>query len=748
MSKPMLRRSTLGARLAALAEGYHDDARELFYELRKRPQIFEREIKFTVAANVSESLTGRVVKLLFGVVFRLAPLGTHRRKIVIEARNTLFHRGHPQPRRRDSNDVKFRVDPAHILFPFSRPENPRVSIIIPSYGDAQVTLNCLASISAARDCTTFEIIVIDDCSPENSGDILQDVAGIHLIQNRENIGFLLSVNTAAALARGEILVLLNNDVTVIDGWLDHLVATLDADTSVGAVGSKLLFPNGKLQEAGSLIYRDGSGANYGKWEDPTDDKYEFPREVDYCSAASLAIRRSLWEQIGGFDARYAPAYYEDTDLCFSIRAAGFSVWYQPLSLVVHAEGGSYGTDESPRKQQLMAANRESFLSKWSSALAAAHPPVDGVRRASWRSLRGRILIVDHQVPTCDRDSGSVRMWEITRILRELGFAVTFIAMTYGGTSEYIKQLRATGVEVICGSANTRKELSELGPELVAVVLSRPSQMWSFARYVREFAPSAHLFYDTVDLHFLREQRHFELEHNPAHLRASQFMRVVELGLAEMADTTIVVSNDERNLLNDLLPELSVAVISNIHRERDLGPIRSERDGLMFVGNFHHPPNLDAMRWFISEIFPLVTAALPQTILRIIGSGMPADLAVLSGPNIENLGWVKDLTPVYHRTAIAVAPLRFGAGVKGKIGEALSYGIPVVSTGVGVEGMHLHDGVDICVRENPASFAAAIVNILSDDAEWNALAVNGRRAIHEMLGVEPAKRRLEQLLIHN
>jgi glycosyltransferase involved in cell wall biosynthesis len=226
------------------------------------------------------------------------------------------------------------------------------------------------------------------------------------------------------------------------------------------------------------------------------------------------------------------------------------------------------------------------------------------------------------------------------------------------------------------------------------------------------------------------------------------MRVIELGLAEMADTTIVVSSAEEKLLNKLMPELSVAVVSNVHREQDLGPIRSERDGLMFVGNFHHPPNQDAMRWFVAEIFPLVTAALPQTMLRIIGSDMPTDIAALVGPNIENLGWVEDLAPVYHRTAIAVAPLRFGAGVKGKIGEALSYGIPVVSTGVGVEGMNLHDGVDICVRENPASFAAAIVSILSDDAEWNALAVNGRRAIHEMLGVEPAKRRLEQLLIHN
>jgi hypothetical protein len=165
MSKPRLRRSTLGARLAALSEGYHDDARELFYELRERPQIFEREIKFTVAANVSESLTRRVIRILFEVVLRLAPLGTYRRKIVINARRKLFHSGHSHPRLRYSNDMKLQIDPEHIEFPLPRPANPRVSLIIPSYGDAQVTLECLASISAASDRTTFEIIVIDDCSP-------------------------------------------------------------------------------------------------------------------------------------------------------------------------------------------------------------------------------------------------------------------------------------------------------------------------------------------------------------------------------------------------------------------------------------------------------------------------------------------------------------------------------------------------------------------------------------------------------
>ncbi len=210
-----------------------------------------------------------------------------------------------------------------------------VSVIIPVFNQLQFTQSSLASIQDNQADQSLEVIVVDDSSTDGTEETLPRIPGLVYLRNEENVGFVASCNRGAAKARGNYLVFLNNDTVVTAGWLSALHETFQFEPHAGLVGSKLIYPDGRLQEAGGIIWRDGSGWNRGKFDDPEKPEYNFLREVDYCSAASLMIPRSLFHELGGFDPQYAPGYYEDTDIAFKVRSRGLKVLYQPLSQVIH-----------------------------------------------------------------------------------------------------------------------------------------------------------------------------------------------------------------------------------------------------------------------------------------------------------------------------------------------------------------------------------------------------------------------------
>ena len=220
---------------------------------------------------------------------------------------------------------------------FPQHEEVEVSIIIPVFNQLEYTHACLASLQTVEEQMRFEVIIVDDCSTDRTAEVLPQLHGITYLRNERNSGFVTSCNCGAEKARGKYLVLLNNDTLVKPGWLTALLDTFIEELDAGIVGSKLLYPDGRLQEAGGIIWRDASGWNYGKFDDPEKPEYNYLREVDYCSAAALMVPKALFESVGGFDSRYAPGYYEDTDLAFKVRRAGYKVLYQPLSEVIHYE---------------------------------------------------------------------------------------------------------------------------------------------------------------------------------------------------------------------------------------------------------------------------------------------------------------------------------------------------------------------------------------------------------------------------
>jgi len=327
-------------------------------------------------------------------------------------------------------------------------EQVEISIIIPVFNQFRFTQACLASLQEHQGAERFEVIVVDDCSTDATAEAVPRMPGIVYLRTETNSGFITSCNRGAEAARGKYLVFLNNDALVRPGWLTALLDTFAEEPRAGIVGSKLLYPDGRLQEAGGIIWRDATGWNYGKFDDPEKPEYNYLREVDYCSAAALMISKSLFASVGCFDSRYAPAYYEDTDLAFKVRGAGYKVLYQPLSEVIHYEGATGGTDLSTGAKKHQEINRSTFAEKWAAELMTrpAHGDLAPLQLAP--PDRKNILVIDHHVPMPDKDSGSLRMFQILKILRQLGHRITFVPDNLAYEPPYTCELQKRGIEVV------------------------------------------------------------------------------------------------------------------------------------------------------------------------------------------------------------------------------------------------------------------------------------------------------------
>jgi GT2 family glycosyltransferase/glycosyltransferase involved in cell wall biosynthesis len=603
---------------------------------------------------------------------------------------------------------------------------PRVSIVVPVYGKPLLTFTCLQSVHAHTPAGSFEVIVVDDASPEPMEEVLAAVTGARFERNSQNLGFLASCNRGAALARGEFVVLLNNDTIVTEGWLDALLRVFALRPDAGLVGAKLIYPDGRLQEAGGIVWRDGSAWNVGRDDDPDKPEYNYLREADYVSGACVAIPTVLFRELGGFDDRYAPAYYEDTDLAFAVRAAGRRVYYQPDATIVHFEGQSSGTDLGAGVKRHQAVNRLAFREKWAAVLAMHRSNGVSPELERDRNAKRRVLFIDACMLTPDQDSGSMRTLAMLELMIEAGAKVTLVADNLEHRQPYVRQLQQCGVEVLFAPyvRSVSQLIASRGREFDLVVLARHYVAAKYVKAIRQFAPRALLAFDTVDLHFLRAERLAELEGSPGARDAARSRRDEELALIRGVDVTIVVSPAEREVLRDLVPDARVLLLSNIHEPMPGGKPFAEREGLVFIGGFQHPPNTDAVLWYARDILPRVRERLPGVTTYIVGSKVPSTIRSLAASDFVVTGYVPDVAPFFTGCRLSISPLRYGAGVKGKVNLAMSYGLPVVATSPSVEGMHLVPGEDVLVADDAAAFAAAIERLYNDAPLWNRLSANG------------------------
>ena len=671
-------------------------------------------------AQVAFSLLRRAPALARGGMIRYRRAGW---RSVLERLRLEFR---PRP---EAPVIELPAGPVDHIVPLAMmtaPEHPVISIVIPVYGQHETTFACLKSIAAHPPRQPYEIVVMDDCSPEPAALALAPVTGLRILRNERNLGFIGNVNAGVQAARGDWLVILNNDTVVRPGALDALIDTFTQHDNVGLVGAKLLNADGSLQEAGGIVWRDGSAWNWGRGQNRDDPRFNYVRDADYCSGAALAIRRDLFLSIGGFDSYYAPAYYEDTDLAFQVRARGLRVLYQPAAEIFHLEGVSHGRDETSGIKAHQVTNAGKFHERWKDTLANHRDNAVEPEQEAHRGTRSNILIVEACMITPDQDAGSVRMLNLLHILRRDGHHVTFVADNLDGDPRYANQLRAMGVEVLHApfARNVRAVLRERGPTLDTIVLCRYYIATQYVHSIRSYAPKAKIVFDTVDLHFVREEREAAINGNPAMARSAAATRTRELAVIARSDITLVVSDFEQRLLASLLPGARVDIISTIQSPAVTNASADGRAGILFVGGFRHPPNVDAVKWYITEVLPHLRRRLPDAITTIVGSNMPDEIAALQRDGVLIRGFVEDTAPLLGAARVSIAPLRFGAGVKGKINEAMNHGIPVVATTCAVEGMKLRPGEDVLVADDAEAFAQAIADVYQDAALWNKLSAAG------------------------
>ncbi len=691
--------------------------------------------------NGLKLLSMRRIRNTMVIVYRRPELGM---QVFGHYTDQLQGKNQRTPVRPVSTGTEIKVIPGKISLAFDLPEEPRVSVIIPVYNQLDFTLGCLQSIAEHKPDCSFEIIVADDCSTDDTRDVILPISGIRYIRNPENLGFIRSCNHASEHARGEFVFFLNNDTQVTAGWLDSLAAVFDQHRDAGIVGSRLLFPDGKLQEAGGIVWDDASGWNFGRLDDPEKPEFNYLKEVDYVSGAALMIRRSLLTSLGRFDERFVPAYYEDTDLAFAVRDAGYKVFMQPRSNIVHFEGVTNGTETGSGIKRYQVENQGKFLAKWQSVLARDHfPNAENLFLARDRSrFKTTVLVVDHYVPHYDRDAGSRSTWQYLQLMVNAGFNVKFIGDNFFRHEPYATELENMGIEVLCGNdyaRNWQQWIIDNAPAIDVIYLQRPHISENFLPVINTLEHRPRIIYFGHDLHFLRLERQHEVERDPQLASEAAQWKQREFDIFHQVDLVYYPSKVEVSRIKQEMPEIQVKAIPLYIFEEDGSEDYDSdiRRDLLFVGGFNHTPNVDAVKWFIQKVFPQITASLPDVKLHVVGSNMPGDINDLGGGNVIMHGFLEDdqLDTLYSSIRLCVVPLRYGAGVKGKVLESMHKGVPVVTTAIGAEGIPEAE-VCMCVSSID-DYGASVIRLYQDLDELNRMSNSARLLISEHYSVQAA-----------
>lgn len=570
-------------------------------------------------------------------------------------------------------------------------EWPLVSIIIPVHNKFRYTYHLLNSILNINITIPYEIIIADDMSNDETKIIEQYTKNIVILHNDKKYNFLLNCNKASKFAKGKYILFLNNDSKVYNGWLNSLVKLIESNDKIGMVGSKLIFPDGRLQEAGGIVFNDGKCSNFGRYDYSDKPEYNYVKEVDYISGASILIRKSIWEKIGGFDEKFIPKYYEDIDLAFQLRKNGYKVIYQPKSIVIHYERITKQLNSGINHFQEI--NKNKFIEKWTNELKY-HETINNTFIGRDRSYnKKRILIIDRWVPNYDKDAGGRFCFLYVNLFKEIGLQVTFIGHDFIKREPYTSILQQNGIEVLYGKEmmeNIEIYLKKNLKYFKYIYLQRPDITINYIDFITKNFKGK-IIYFTHDLSQIRMYREYLITNDTQKLEIYRKFKNIENYIFLKVDIIHVVGNFEYKFLKVKYPNKTIRNLPLFfydklpkYIEKDF----SKRQNIIFVGGFCHSPNVDAVLWFAKYIFPKIIERVPEIIWFIVGNNAPEEIKNLTSKNIKILGGLsdEDLKNLYQQSRISIAPLRFGAGIKGKIIEAIYYQIPVVTTSIGGEGL--------------------------------------------------------------
>jgi GT2 family glycosyltransferase len=604
-----------------------------------------------------------------------------------------------------------------------------VSVIIPTVSQATHLAACLAALQQAHPAGSPgpEIVVVLNGATPAVRDVARAASGVRLVESAVNRGFAGGCQLGARASTSPRLAFLNDDVRVAPGWLEPLLDTMLRHPRVGAVGPRVLGPDGRVQEVGSIIWRDGSTRPFGRGLPATSPGWRWRRRVDYCSACALLVRREAWDLTGGFDEDYHPAYYEDVDFSLELEKAGYEVWVDPRSEVTHAESASSTTTF---KHFLFSRHKARLVSRHARGLSVRLPaplePADlehAERAAVERLERAgpRVLVIDDRVPRHGLGSGFDRMADTLQELADAGARVRMLPTET--EAEFVPALAAAAIAIVDGHGRSiEAEIHQCD----IVIVSRPNNARRVCEAFARLPPGRRprLIYDAEALYHRRALRQAQVssedESRVFHAQAAEWL-AAEAAIATCADEIVCVSDDEAAFFEGQGARRVRVVTPWLRLAAPTEPTLDGRADIGFVAGWlagATSPNGDALAWFAAEVLPRIVAEVPWARVRVTGT-LPPPLDRLEGLHLRAEGYVTDLAGFYRQLRVAIAPLRFGAGVKLKTVEALQYGVPIVATSSGAEGLDALHGEVIAVHDDAETFAAAVVARLRDVEVWRA-----------------------------
>lgn len=629
---------------------------------------------------------------------------------------------------------------------FPKVKTPDVSVVIPAHNKVNVTYACLAALLLAWNKASFEVILVDDASTDKTAEIEKLVSGITVIRNKEAQRFIRACNAGGASARGKYVALLNNDTEPTTGWLDELIAAFDRFPNVGLVGSKLLYPDGSLQDAGGIIWNSGDPWNYGNRQNPHDPRFSYARQADYLSGAAMMTTKKIWDQLDGLSSYLEPMYFEDTDFAFKVRDAGYTTWYVPSSVVYHYEGMTSGTDTSAGFKRYQEVNRPKFKRQWAKAFKNFSKVGTTPDLEKDRGIVGRVLFIDYTTPMPDQSAGSYAALQEIKLVQSLGYKVTFMPENLAFMGRYTSELEKMGVEVITSPfySSMNEFLDTRGREFDAFYITRYHVVNATAPKIRAVNPQARIIMNNADLHYLRVLRKAIADNDEDQKEAARLVQQDEFAAMRSVDVMLSYSDREHAVIEAQSEGvINVMTCPWVLECPDTVPPREGRVGLSFLGGFQHHPNVEGVEWFVQNVMKRLEQEGSDLTLSIYGSRMGDNIKKLASPLVDPVGFVEELSDAYDKHLIFVAPLLSGAGIKGKVLSALASGIPCVLSPMAAEGIGLRHGRDCLIAETPDAWIGAINKLQNDAKLWKSLSDNAHHLAQTQFSFENGRKLMRE-----
>lgn len=607
---------------------------------------------------------------------------------------------------------------------FEKNNDPLVSIIIPVYNQISYTKKCLYSILKSEEKVKFEIIIADDSSTDGTMKISDFAENIIISRNSGNVGYIKNCNQAASLAKGKFLYFLDNDTQVQKNWLSALLTVFEENENVGVVGSKILDPDGRIQECGVHIYRDefinGSGRA------PSSHEYNYLKECDYVSGCSLMTPKDLFFRIGGFDEIYSPGFRGDSDYCFHAGKLNYKTFVQPRSYILHYGSISYQEENT----DLHKRNKKILREKWPDFFDHRTSFATGKLPFTQKTRPGKIVVVDSYFPEYDRHAGGKSLFQFIQMFIKMGLHVKYCPLLSVNLEEpYNTVLSNMGIEIIPGY-KIHQWIEKNYDFLDYLFLSRPDIANRFnIRSLRD--QGVKVLYYGQDFHYLRMSRENSLmQKYTSH--EIEGMKKMELSVIESSDISYYPSSYEIEQIRTFLPDAKIRQVPVYLYDIQDMPVHKDFENsreIIFVGSAHGP-NLDGLKWFLNDIYPYITDRIPDLVLNIVGSSLSEEIRSISSKNVIVHSYIseEELSELYASSRLSIAPLRYGAGIKGKVIEAIFHGTPVLTTPIGAEGLFV-DGEIIRVATDARNFADTFLEMYFDENLWIDLTRKCQNFIH-------------------